>query len=1161
VESVAGPSDIVRQTAYTYDLNSASATGLLKSEIVEPNNATCNGAGHAIACKLETDYLYDAYGNRVSAATTGLGAILSGGTQILGSTTRTTTSSYYNATNDPHAQYAVTVTNAADESESWVRNATFGLPLSHTGPNGLATIWTYDIFGRKTREHRPDSTETQFAYFYCAGINGGTATCPTNATMFVTATPTKANNGGQIGPQTVTYYDALYRVIVTDVQGFGGQWIRAATQYDAFGRVSQTSRPYFRDTGTPYWTVNTSFDPLGRVTTVTRPDGGYTTYVFDGLTDSATVHIVGGSVASETTTTAKNARGLVAAVTDAMNKIILYQYDAVGNLTNVTDSATNQTVNTYDVRGNKITAADPDMGNWTYQYDAFGALYIQTDAKAQQTVMSYDALGRAVERSEAGAVSGFWVYGTSPASDNVDKLVEACGSANCRSGTDYIRTHAYDGTGRPQTVTITAPAGGASGAYTLTYDTPTGRVATLKYPSGLKVQYNYDATLGYLLSITDFTSGTAYWTATARDAELHLTGAVAGNGVATYQLYNPANGFVEQIRASADGQDDGSLANFSYAFDSNGTLMSRTDPLAGGNPYTETFCYDALNRLVGAGLGGLGNTSCTTGRVTKSVTYDEVGNITRKSDLAVGGSGSYSYPAPGGGAGSHPHAVTGIAGTVLGVVDPQYSYDADGNMLCEYVGTGCVVSGREIDAWTAFNKVKSVSEGSTTVALGYDSEHARITQKLSVGSAVTATTYFDDPMSGAMAEQVVSGGVVSWHDYLTADGKIVAEHFKTGASQSWNYFLLDHLGSVSVVTDQNHNVAGRLSYDAWGRMRNADGSDDTSCALPQSAPTTRGFTSQEEIPAICLLNYNARLYDPTIAKFLSPDGIVQNPYDMQMLNRYSYVGNNPLSDTDPTGNIGVSETVLVTGFYDPAILPLALVATVAELAADVAGLGGLFGAAPTPAGVVTTAAAPTPAANAGNPTGLTAPQNTALPGTTNVSNIVPTSNVCASSSAAQTAAAKINRTRKLARGSVWGNRAPAHVVSLEREANVTFGAVPGTFAWPCAVAPDHLPTPRGRSARRVARVIGRCVQCIGRPPRSCDVHRLIRPPSRDWRTPPGKRRVACLCDLRQTHAGMVPNFMVLHLPPRVVETFLVDQNLYKDFRQRDRPHRHSGAKP
>jgi hypothetical protein len=51
-----------------------------------------------------------------------------------------------------------------------------------------------------------------------------------------------------------------------------------------------------------------------------------------------------------------------------------------------------------------------------------------------------------------------------------------------------------------------------------------------------------------------------------------------------------------------------------------------------------------------------------------------------------------------------------------------------------------------------------------------------------------------------------------------------------------------------------------------------------------------------------LYYYNARYYDPKLARFISPDTIVPDPRNPQALNRYSYVLNNPLKYTDPTGH-------------------------------------------------------------------------------------------------------------------------------------------------------------------------------------------------------------------------------------------------------------------
>ncbi len=50
-----------------------------------------------------------------------------------------------------------------------------------------------------------------------------------------------------------------------------------------------------------------------------------------------------------------------------------------------------------------------------------------------------------------------------------------------------------------------------------------------------------------------------------------------------------------------------------------------------------------------------------------------------------------------------------------------------------------------------------------------------------------------------------------------------------------------------------------------------------------------------------MINMNGRLYDPVMARMLSPDNHVQDPENTQNYNRYSYCMNNPLKYVDPTG--------------------------------------------------------------------------------------------------------------------------------------------------------------------------------------------------------------------------------------------------------------------
>jgi len=203
-----------------------------------------------------------------------------------------------------------------------------------------------------------------------------------------------------------------------------------------------------------------------------------------------------------------------------------------------------------------------------------------------------------------------------------------------------------------------------------------------------------------------------------------------------------------------------------------------------------------------------------------------------------------------------------------------------------------------------------MSQGANVLSLTYDSEHARLVQTLTYATSITTTTYLGDPASGSMSEKVVVGAATTWNDYLMADGRMIGERICISASPTctgtptFEYFVADHLNSIAVVTDSSGHVGpgDRQSFDAWGRERNEDGSDDPTCSDGSSAPTSRGFTAQEEIPSFCLVDLNARLYDPTLGRFLSADTIVPDPTDGQSYNRYTYVRNRPLSVTDPTGN-------------------------------------------------------------------------------------------------------------------------------------------------------------------------------------------------------------------------------------------------------------------
>ncbi len=66
---------------------------------------------------------------------------------------------------------------------------------------------------------------------------------------------------------------------------------------------------------------------------------------------------------------------------------------------------------------------------------------------------------------------------------------------------------------------------------------------------------------------------------------------------------------------------------------------------------------------------------------------------------------------------------------------------------------------------------------------------------------------------------------------------------------------------------------------------------------------TRGYTGHEHLYKQDLINMNGRMYDPIAGRMLSPDNYVQDPTSLHSFNRYSYVINNPLKYTDPSGQI------------------------------------------------------------------------------------------------------------------------------------------------------------------------------------------------------------------------------------------------------------------
>jgi RHS repeat-associated protein len=145
--------------------------------------------------------------------------------------------------------------------------------------------------------------------------------------------------------------------------------------------------------------------------------------------------------------------------------------------------------------------------------------------------------------------------------------------------------------------------------------------------------------------------------------------------------------------------------------------------------------------------------------------------------------------------------------------------------------------------------------------------------------------------------------------------------YEGAAGWARRYLHADHQGSIVAVADDAGATVAINAYDSWG--------------IPNAANQGRfGYTGQAWLEELGLWYYKARLYSPTLGRFLQTDPIGYN----DQVNLYGYVGNDPIDRDDPTGTLECS------GFYS------CLVAAGRE-AEQVAGRGrALVGAARTRGG-------------------------------------------------------------------------------------------------------------------------------------------------------------------------------------------------------------------
>jgi RHS repeat-associated protein len=913
--SASGQQTRVRKSSFTYDQTSTGG-GLLKSETIEPDNDVF---------KLATTYVYDAWGNKIAVETKGKDLTVSGGTYIVGSdVTRTATTQY-----DSQGRFPLWTKNALNHTETYTGyDQALGVALSMTGINGLATTWQYDGFGRKLREDRADGTFTQTTYRWPS------SGAPLGTVYFV---ETEVAGGGP----AVSFHDKLGRVIETNGVSGDTRLVRQKTLYDGLGRVSAVSRPFYPGS-TEYWST-TTYDVMGRPIQVVSPDEANgaqsVAYSYSNLTTAAT------DPKGRVTETVRNSQGWM--ISTIRNKLssgpdtssVTHTHDALGNL--ISSSAEGAvTTFVYDERGRKTSMTEPNMGTWAYRYNVFGELIWQQDAKGQVTTMSYDPLGRLVTQVQP-ASDGFpsrtmtWTY-DSASGKGVGKLARVVDTLG------YEETFAYDNFGR--SIRVDRKIAGAIYTVQTGYDSRS-RPNRIIYPAtGLttepfSVRHVYND-FGYLKEIRGWIDsdsskqnhqlqGRVFWRTDKFSAAGKVESDIYGNGLANDRIHSEATGRLLHAaidRAVVIGSSY-SVQNLHYAYDKVGNVIERRDDAIGRSEYLYTSGstnrddgYDGLDRLLLHRV-----VDATYGNASVSVGYNRAGSITFKSDVT---GNYYDYSS------ARVHALTYAGGK-------SYVYDANGSMI----QAGGTYTGRHL-SWTSFGqiwKIRDISTGKAAI-FSFDAGGQRVGQERFGNANASGTPSEVTVYVGSLYEKVGSGTNFEHKHYILAPtGRVAVYTDRTSIVSDTRYLHSDGLGSITAVTDERGRVLRRHTYDPWGKQ--SIRYTNTAPGVVNAAPTTRGFTDHEGLGDFGLVHMNGRVYDPVLGRFLSADPFVGDASDAQEYNRYSYLTNNPLGGTDPSGFFSLKDVVKIVAVVVAAVVTAGVaVYGAAVLAGQAVTLGNAFAA-------------------------------------------------------------------------------------------------------------------------------------------------------------------------------------------------------------------------
>lgn len=871
----------------------------------------------SVAWLTET-YLYDTYGNVIEHVRPGAGTLAnpSGAGELIKRTTDYEAPNFvfpWHVTDDQGTGTFNYVTTTEYDHLS-------GLVLTSEDWNGVVTRNVYDNFHRVDEvwldlPNGGGSIWQQDYDYQFNGVSGGISANRIKRVVNDASDPTPGDLG--VGHETYTYSDGLGRVVQARVESERTTpqllYRVADTRYDSRGNVHKQTREHF-EAGSAFTTLGswlftqTDYDALGRPTRLTPPAGdpgsptGFQTTDYSFGTNPWVRVIKDGRKNSTGTGSEirqyRDAFGRIDKIEEVVSggavQTTRYEYNPLGDLTKVIDHLLNETVNTYDSLGRRLTTSDPDLTNKTLPTSLLSTSYFHDDSiqsefdgKGQRTDHLYDRLGRVAETKT-------YASGSSTAEETFSYLYDANTDGTAAQFPVFkgqlfkvLDPHGFERNGydvRGHLVRRLRNLSLTQSNYTTqyTYDAA-GRLATMTYPRATASQeYTYDT--GGNLKRIQALSGTGptneIFYDVAQFDELRMPEQVTyGNGVVNTFTYYPNSKRLQSTRAQLGANPD--YQNLSYTYDAASNVTSITDGVVahtGTRSGTRSSIqYDLLYRLTSY------QRPTASGTQTFGFTYDALGNMLTNADA---GAGTYSYPASGTNA-VRPHAVTS---SPLGA----YSYDDAGNMLSR----GPAGSAQTL-AYNARNLLTSVTPPTgSAVTYGYDASGARVWKQVGTAVTVSIGDHYEERARRGLCHVMAEGRRICTFQPILEGQYQPIEPVLIGQPPPpppvFDYYHQDQLKTCCVMTNRDGSLAQEYQYTAYGA--------ETYLHNTADFPLYNRYTDQYWDVEVGLYYYGARYYDPALGRFIQADTLTPDVYRPQSLNRYTYVLNNPFRYIDPSGH-------------------------------------------------------------------------------------------------------------------------------------------------------------------------------------------------------------------------------------------------------------------